>query len=67
VNETDPGFVFRWGPVTVARISAVQRGNGCYRVLRITPEHGRALDIYISPSGCSMRVFADGIELKAPS
>ncbi len=56
-----------WGPVLVERISAVERPGGCHRVLRVAAEHGPALDLYISPTGRSIRVFRNGVELREPA
>ncbi len=67
MSDLDTMFGFQWGPVEVQRISAVERTNGCYRVLRVAAEHGPALDLYISPSGRSIRVFRNGVELKEPN
>ncbi|MGW3992178.1 hypothetical protein ACWEF6_01695 [Amycolatopsis sp. NPDC004772] len=33
-------------------------------VVRLTPDHGSNLEIYVSPTGRSVRVFREGRELK---
>jgi len=58
--NTDYGF--QWGPATVERASLIRRQGGMYRVLQITAG-GHLLNIYISPTGRSLRVFKDGKEL----
>lgn len=53
-------FGFDWGPVTVTRIAhfAPRKGRECY-VLEVNN-----LNIYVSKTGRSVRVFRDGKELK---
>lgn len=65
MSDIDYAYGFTWGPVTVERVSCVERPNGTYRVLRITSAHGEAMDLYISPAGRSIRAFRGGVELKA--
>jgi len=63
VSETRYGFT--WGPATVERVTRIERPNGTYRILRVTTGcPSQALDIYISPTGRSVRVFRSGSELK---
>ncbi len=60
-------YGFTWGPVSVERTAVFEHSNGPYRVLRVVaPEVGRSVEIYISPTGRSMRVFRNGVELKEP-
>ena len=51
------GFV--WGPVEVTRLTRIERSNGKYHILRVND-----LEIYVSPSGRTTRVFRNGEELK---
>lgn len=57
---------FTWGPMTVDRLAAVDRSGGRYRVLRVSTGF-QALDIYVSPTGRSVRVFRNNQELKVAS
>jgi hypothetical protein len=52
------GFV--WGPVEVTRLTRIERSNGKYHILRIND-----LEIYVSPTGRTTRVFRNGEELKS--
>lgn len=57
-------YGFRWGPLVVQRGAEFERqDNGPHRVLRLIPDSGPRLDIYVSPTGRSVRVFRDGKEL----
>lgn len=55
---TDYGFQF--GAALVERCAEI-RGT---TITRITPDTGERLDIYVSPTGRSVRVFRGGKELK---
>jgi len=55
-GETKYGFV--WGPVEVMRTTSLEQKNGTYRVVTIKTDH-KTLEIYISPSGRSLRVYDD--------
>lgn len=57
-------FGFRWGPLVVQRAASMVRATGECRVLRLIPDHGPRLDVYVSPTGRSVRVFRDGQELR---
>lgn len=62
--ETSYGF--NWGGVMdVERINATEwrKGEGLSRVVGITTPHHKT-DIYVSPTGRSVRVYRDGKELK---
>ncbi len=61
-DHHDP-YGFTWGPMRVQRITAIDRSNGTYRVLGVHCG-GRPLEIYVSPTGRSVRVFRDGRELR---
>lgn len=63
VEVTSTEYGFQWGPATVERLAVCERGNGLYRVLQISTGR-RRLDVYISPTGRSVRVFSDGRELR---
>jgi hypothetical protein len=59
-GTTPYGFV--WGPARVERVCQIDRGaRGIYRVLRIDSGY-RDLNVYLSPTGRSVRVFADHVE-----
>jgi len=62
-SETAYGFT--WGQVKVERLISVEpkKGRGTYRVLSVDTEHSK-LEITVSPTGRSVRVFRDGKELK---
>ncbi|VAZ77508.1 hypothetical protein LAUMK4_05870 [Mycobacterium persicum] len=56
-----PGpYGFIWGPMNVTRV-AEHRG---YVALDITTATGKSITVYVSPTGRSLRVFADGGEMK---
>lgn len=58
-------YGFTWGPATVERIGAFERGGDTWRVLRIaTAAPSQELEIYVSPRGRRLRVFRRGVELK---
>ncbi len=61
-----PG-AFIWGPIAVEPLMAVPRRGGVYRALRVRHVNRTrgALEIYVSPTGRSVRVFRDGVELVA--
>lgn len=61
-------YGFRWGPFEVQRtISAERRpGRGSTRVISIVTDAGHLLEAYISPTGRSVRVWYDHVELKRP-
>ena len=75
VDETRYGF--RWGPFTVERCASIERhkGEGLFRILKCYVGGDRepggpgekrreVLEIYVSPTGRSVRVFRDGEELR---
>lgn len=53
-------YGFRWGQVDVTR--AVEL-NDKRRVVQVTTDH-KSLDIYVSTTGRSVRVFSAGVEWK---
>lgn len=57
-------YGFRWGPVVVQRTASYDRGSGECRILRVIPDVGPPIELYISPTGRSVRVFRDHVELK---
>lgn len=59
-------FGFKWGQIEVARLASFVRreGKGATRILRVKTEAGKEIEIYVSPTGRSLRVFRDGKELK---
>jgi hypothetical protein len=54
-------FGFIWGPVTVERTATLPPGDR--RVITVRTEH-RELDVYVSATGRSVRVFSGGKEWK---
>jgi hypothetical protein len=70
-EDGDTRYGFQWGPVAVERLASIKDGRGeRRRVLGIyigdsdNPHRKQALEIYVSPSGRSVRVWRDGKELK---
>lgn len=59
VTHGDGGFA--WGPMEVKR-SYVFRGSG---VLLVTTDTGEQVEIQVSRTGKSLRVFRDGKEMRA--
>lgn len=64
-HETD--FGFRWGggdgaDVEVTRLAHMPRGNGVCRVVGLKAG-GHDVQMYVSPTGRSVRLFRDGKEL----
>lgn len=58
-------YGFRWGPLIVQRTASLHRGKqGEWRVLTLKTDAGRTLDVYVSPTGRSVRVFDRGEELR---
>jgi hypothetical protein len=55
------GHGFRFGAAEVRRSYSMDDGRV---VVSVTPDQGQPLDIYISPTGRSVRVFRKGVELK---
>ena len=55
-------YGFTWGPIEVQRTAEFERG-GTYRCIGLLIDGKRALDIYVSPTGRSVRVFKKGKEL----
>lgn len=56
-------YGFQWGPASVERTAVVERPNGPYRILTVRTPF-QELDIYLSPTGRSVRVFRGGRELR---
>jgi hypothetical protein len=61
VEHTPYGFT--WGPVEIQRTAEFEHGNGTYRCIGLMVDGKRVLDIYVSPTGRSVRVFRKGKEL----
>lgn len=63
-KTTDDGYTpygFRWGPADISRCCELP---GERRVIQVKTPH-RTLDIYVSATGRSVRVFSDGKEWTA--
>ena len=57
-------YGFAWGPLMVQRSGTIDRGRGPCRILELSTPNKR-LNIYVSPTGRSLRVFdGKGRELK---
>jgi hypothetical protein len=56
---TDYGFTF--GACEVTRLAALPDGSVC---LRIATTGGKRIDVYVSPTGRSLRVFSPSAEWK---
>lgn len=54
-------FGFTWGPAEVTRCCELP---GDRRVIQVRTDH-KTLDIYVSATGRSVRVFSNGRELRA--
>lgn len=61
LGVTDHGFT--WGPLRLSRIATFKLGRGRLRVVGIDTDHHR-LQISVSATGRSVRVWLDGRELK---
>jgi len=59
--QTSDGFT--WGPADVGPWATFPRDNGRYLVIRVRTPY-RLVDIYVSPTGRTVRVFRDHTELK---
>jgi hypothetical protein len=55
-------YGFRWGPMVVKRMATLPRRTGEDHVLRVATDAGKHIDVYVSPTGRSLRVFSDGKE-----
>lgn len=57
-------YGFKWGPLDVIRIAHFKprADRECY-VVQVSTDDGKAVDIYVSKTGRSLRVFRDGKEL----
>lgn len=66
MNDELTQYGFTWGPMEVTRITSFSRGKnrGTSRILELNTDAGRKLQIYVSPTGRSVRVWRDGEELK---
>lgn len=58
-------YGFTWGPIEVERMTAFEfrAGRGVSRSLKVATPYG-AVNVYVSPTGRSIRVFRDGKELR---
>ncbi len=59
-------YGFTWGNVKVTRMAEITRPTGTCRVLSVSSDKVR-LEIYVSPTGRSVRVYRNGTELVAES
>lgn len=59
----DQDFGFTWGPLQVRRIAAFKLGKGKAYILGVSTNHHQ-VEIYVSETGRSVRVFIDGQECK---
>lgn len=58
-------YGFRWGPMVVQRAAEFPRGDvdKPTRCLRVITDTGAEVEVYVSPTGRSLRVYRDGKEL----
>lgn len=66
-RNTENDFGFRWGQVLVERLASIHRrkGDRCsWKIIRITPDTGKTVEVYISPTGRSIRIYKGHRELK---
>lgn len=64
-GDTDTQYGFTWGPLEVTRMARFKTGTDRESyVVRIRTDAGKALDVYVSRTGRSLRVFDSGKELK---
>jgi hypothetical protein len=62
----DTQYGFTWGPLEVTRMARFKPGKDRESyVVQVTTETGRSVQIYVSRTGRSLRVFDSGKELKA--
>lgn len=69
--DGDTQYGFKWGPVAVERLAEFPRSGGQCKVMGLYRVKGptradmeQVLEIYVSPTGRSVRVFRNGKELK---
>lgn len=62
-NNHDDQYGFRWGPVRIIRYAIFDRPTGLCRVIGIDSDKAPRIQIYVSPTGRSVRVYRDGKEL----
>lgn len=55
-------YGFRWGPLVVQRVATFPGKNGESHVLAVETDAGTRIDIYVSPTGQSVRVFSENKE-----
>jgi hypothetical protein len=60
---SDHEYGFLWGPMNVSRLMTYRRGKRENSVLGVFTEHHR-VEINVSRTGRSVRVWVDGKELK---
>jgi hypothetical protein len=63
LSVTTTEFGFEWDHVRVQRTATTEKGH---KVLTVDGGKKAQVEIYVSKSGSSVRVFRDGVELKAP-
>lgn len=60
-------FGFRWGQVLVERLASIHRRKDdahSWKIIRITPDTGKTVEVYISPTGRSIRIYKGHKEMK---
>ena len=61
----DTRYGFKWGPAEVSLLAHFRKGEKREtRVFRVETDAGQKIEIYVSRTGRSLRVFRDGEELK---
>ena len=62
--DADTQYGFKWGPAEVTRLAQFRTGEKSEtRALRVRTDAGKEIEIYISRTGRSLRVFSGGKEL----
>lgn len=65
MTDQDTEFGFKWGPALVQRLTIFRSGEKSEaRIIQIKTDAGREIEVYVSKTGRSLRVWRDGKELK---
>lgn len=62
MSNDEERYGFRWGPLVVERVATFPAKKGETHVIRIKTDAGKAIDVYASPTGRSIRVFSENKE-----
>lgn len=64
MSNDEERYGFRWGPLVVTRWATFPGKNGESHVLAVETDAGKRINIYVSPTGRSVRVFSGNKEWK---